>query len=856
MLPSGAATQAFQKGLVLRFKKEIPQAVEVIEKASKLFRQSDNPLGMAYCTIELAWLYGNLKDKASSEKMFRDAQELIEAHVDLPGMNEVRARWLHYKGLLFYQTEAYGNALKHFKQALTCCESQGLEAAKIYDSLGVHYERTGDFHRAVRYLKSALLIKTHLQMPLHEEAITCQILGRLYLLYEDYDLALQHLERSLEISADLKDEKRKASLKNELIRLFLRCGKETQAKALIQETRQECQNRHLRIQYSMTCFYEAYLLYRHQQWQAAKKLLEKEALPVFQKFRYHKGLAMSKRLQAWLVFVLDPQNTNQAVSLFGEAIELFRWEHMIDEVAKSHFELGKLYHETGNDKLALVSFLDALKMAEENGLFYLTPYIEDEIFRTHESQWEEIVNKRTRHERIFEKRHSLLEALSEFMGESALPPDKGTKNAKQQAVLKGNDIPFLVSLLKVGQAMAAERDLDQLLYLVREETERALNADRCHVFLYDAETNELWSRSDQAEEIRFPAQHGLAGYVVKTGEILNVQNAYEDPRFNPDVDRLTGYKTISMLCIPMRNRKGEIIGVFQVLNKRNAIFQRSDEELLQAIVSSAGIALENAQLYGELKFTFESLIKTLSHTIDARDPITAGHSERVMEYAMLIGEEMNLSEPELEALKYAALLHDIGKIGVKEEILVKEGRLTENEYKHIQQHVFFTHEILQNIRFEKHLSSVPEIASSHHEKMDGTGYFRGIKGEQIPLGGRILAVADVFDAITSRRQYRNRMPFDRVMKILTEDQGRHFDPDIVDTFLQARLKDLGRILCMDRRLPVPEDERDAVLATLPEETSIKDYLAMLEKAKMTRVERQLHEQFSKLYHFSEISELD
>ena len=288
-LPPGAATQALQRGLLLRFKKEIPQAIEVIEKSYRLFERSENTLGIASAMIELAWLYGNTQEKVRSEKLFRDAENLIEENNSLPGMHEVRARWLHYKGLLNYQSANYGQALKRFKQALTFADPQGLEAAKIYDSMGVYYERTGDFHRAVHYLKSALLIKTNLREPIHEEAVTCQILGRLYLLYEDYDLAYHHLQRSLEICAELKDEKRKASLKNELIRFFLRCGREKEAQAVIQETQQECQSRHLRIQYAMACFYQVYLHYQHQEYELADKLIQREVFPTFLKYRYNRG---------------------------------------------------------------------------------------------------------------------------------------------------------------------------------------------------------------------------------------------------------------------------------------------------------------------------------------------------------------------------------------------------------------------------------------------------------------------------------------------------------------------------------------------------------------------------------------
>jgi len=837
-LPAGAGARMFEKGLLLRFKKEIPQAIEVLEKAFKLFQKNKNLLGMAYCQIELAWLYGSNQERARSEKQFREAEDIIQNNPGLYGIHEALAHWLHYKGLLLYHKSEFGSALKLFKEALTFCNPQGMEAAKIYDSLGVHYERTGDFHRAVRYLKASLVIKTHLGELLHEEAVTCQILGRLYLLYEDYELAYQHLKRSLDISSRLKDEKRKVALNNELIRLFLRFGKEEAAYDLIRKTRKECQIRHLKIQHGMTCFYEAYLLFRRGDIEASQKLLDKEVFAVFNKCQYRKGLAMAKRLNAWLTYSLCPENTGAAIALVGEAIELFRWENMIDEVAKSHYEMGKLYHDMKNDKLALASFLDALKMAEENGLFYLMPYIEDEIFRTHETQWREIVNKRARHERIFEKRHSLLDTLSELAPEA---------NDSQ-------GIPFLVSLLKVGQAMAAERDLDKLLRLIQQETERALNAGCCMVYLYDADDNTLWAPFSDGS--RFSAQQGLAGYVVKTGEILNIENTHEDPRFNREIDGKHEMETENMLCIPMFSRKGSILGVFQVVNKRTGVFTVNDEELLAAIASSGGIAVENAQLYQEQKMTFDSFIETLSSTIDARDPITAGHSERVMHYALLIGEKIQLSDQEMENLKYAALLHDIGKIGVKEEILMKQGRLTENEYKHIQAHVRCTYDILKNIRFERHLRDVPEIAASHHEKMDGSGYFRGLKGENIPFGGRILAVADVFDAITSRRQYRVRMPFDRAMTLLMEDAGQHFDPDVMEMFLQVGLKNLLQVLCMDLYQGVDRADVGAILAQIPEDLTIRNYLELLNNKRCNAEQEQIIEQFTYLYHLNEVSPAD
>ena len=351
----------------------------------------------------------------------------------------------------------------------------------------------------------------------------------------------------------------------------------------------------------------------------------------------------------------------------------------------------------------------------------------------------------------------------------------------------------LVSLVKIGRSITAQTDINVLLRVIAEETKVAMQADRCTVFLLDKKSNELWSKIAlglDSEEIRFPADKGLAGYVVRTGESINITDAYNDPRFNPDVDKSTGYTTKTILCMPIKNNNQEIIGAFQVLNKENGVFTKSDEDLLVAIGGSASIALENAQLfeqqkelYKEQKLLFESFINTLAASIDARDKITAGHSTRVKLYSMLMADELHLDTKTKEILEKAATLHDIGKIGIRDSVLQKEGKLTDEEYKHIQEHVKITHNILQQICTNEDFKQISEIACSHHEKYDGTGYYRHLKGEEIPYGGRILAVSDVFDAITSKRHYRDKMPIVNVIDILLKGSGSHFDKSLVDVFL-------------------------------------------------------------------------
>jgi len=361
----------------------------------------------------------------------------------------------------------------------------------------------------------------------------------------------------------------------------------------------------------------------------------------------------------------------------------------------------------------------------------------------------------------------------------------------------------LVSLVKIGRSITAQTDIDVLLKVIAEETKIALQADRCTVFLHDKEKDELWSKVALglgSQEIRFPADKGLAGYTVKTGETINIEDAYNDKRFNPEVDKSTGYKTKTILCMPIKNNNQEIIGAFQVLNKLNGVFSKNDEDLLIAIGGSASIALENAQLfeqqkelYHEQKLLFDSFINTLASSIDARDKITAGHSERVKLYSMLIVNKLGLNAKQKEIIEKAATLHDIGKIGIRDSVLQKEGKLTDEEYKHIQEHVQITENILNNIGLNEDFKEINEIACSHHEKFDGTGYHKHLKGDKIPLGGRILAVSDVFDAITSKRHYRDKMPIKNVIEILLKGKNTHFDAKLVDVFLSIPVNKIIKV---------------------------------------------------------------
>ncbi len=394
---------------------------------------------------------------------------------------------------------------------------------------------------------------------------------------------------------------------------------------------------------------------------------------------------------------------------------------------------------------------------------------------------------------------------------------KVISSAPPTFIPENNQEDPLIALLKVGRTIAVETNIDTLLTIIAQEIKQALNADRCTVFLLDEEKNELWSKVAlglEMQEIRFASNLGLAGHVATTGETVNIKDAYTDKRFNKEIDMQTGYKTKTILCMPIRNLSHQIVGVFQVLNKKNGEFTQKDEDLLIAIGSSAGIALENANLFNkqkmlieEQKQLFSSFIDTLSASIDARDKITSGHSKRVTMYASLICDELNMDEKEKEVIKHASLLHDIGKIGIKDSILQKEGKLTSEEYDHIKQHANITHDILGKIYVSKQFKDVAQIASSHHERYDGKGYFLGLSGEQIPLGGRILAVCDVFDAITSKRHYRSKMEIKDAIKILIDGANTHFDKKIVDVFLSITCDKIINVLTCDSNIEISQNDK-------------------------------------------------
>lgn len=239
----------------------------------------------------------------------------------------------------------------------------------------------------------------------------------------------------------------------------------------------------------------------------------------------------------------------------------------------------------------------------------------------------------------------------------------------------------------------------------------------------------------------------------------------------------------SFICCPIVC-DDQALGILAVDNLRtDRPLVETDLRLLKGVASVLGISIKNAQLIEARERQMNSMVQVLGATIDARDPMTRGHSENVTLFAMGICDELGIDREYKEAVRVAALLHDYGKIGVPDAVLKKPGRLSSDEKRVVQMHAQKTRDILQQVNFEGIFAKVPEIAGGHHERFDGSGYPDGMKGEEIPLGARIIAVADFFEAITATRHYRAPMSEEEALLLLQSKAGTHFDPRPVDAFM-------------------------------------------------------------------------
>jgi HD-GYP domain-containing protein (c-di-GMP phosphodiesterase class II) len=291
----------------------------------------------------------------------------------------------------------------------------------------------------------------------------------------------------------------------------------------------------------------------------------------------------------------------------------------------------------------------------------------------------------------------------------------------------------------------------------------------------------LGEKGEIVKRFQLKRGEGIAGWVAMHGESLIVSNAQKDPRFFKKVDQAAGFVTHTVICVPLRI-KDDIIGVIQGINKREGEFTHDDLDLFQALADQIAIALDNARLYTEMNEMAQKLVEGLSEAIEKRDSYSGGHPQRVLKICMAMSKYLSLTPKEKRELTLAAILHDIGKVGIADHILGKNGVLTVEEMEIIREHPRAGAEIVGQI---KQLRPIIPGIKYHHEHYDGSGYPEGLVGEEIPLIARIIAVADTYDAIIHERAYQKGMSRSEAVAEIVENVGTQFDPRMVEAFAQA-----------------------------------------------------------------------
>ena len=512
---------------------------------------------------------------------------------------------------------------------------------------------------------------------------------------------------------------------------------------------------------------------------------------------------------------------------------------------------------------------------------------------------------------------------------------------------QNKDKKHIEQLTQIGIALSAEKDINKLLEMIVDEARDLSNADAGTLYILDADKQQLRFEIMQTDtmDIRLggtsgkkidlpdvrlyiddrPNHSNVCSHVALTDEMVNIPDVYEAEGFDftgtRNYDASTGYRSKSMLVIPMKNHENDIIGVLQLLNAQDietgevVAFSADYVDLIASLASQAAIALTNTQLIQDLTNLFYAFIKSIATAIDEKSPYTGGHITRVVDLTMMIAEKINeddegkfkdihFSEDEMEELKLAAWMHDVGKIitpeyvvdkknklqtiidrislietrfhfiakqiensylnrkidflhdekgdeskekhldkefveklnTLKEELefiktcnnpgefmsddhlqrvkeitlkmytidgeehpcltdeevknlCIRKGSLTEEERKVIENHAYMTLKMLNELPFPKKLKKIPEYAAAHHEKLDGSGYPMGFSGEELSLQSRIMAIADIFEALTAKdRPYKKPMRLSQAIKIMGfMEKDNHIDPDIYDLFINSRL---------------------------------------------------------------------
>jgi HD-GYP domain-containing protein (c-di-GMP phosphodiesterase class II) len=346
----------------------------------------------------------------------------------------------------------------------------------------------------------------------------------------------------------------------------------------------------------------------------------------------------------------------------------------------------------------------------------------------------------------------------------------------------------LALLSRLGQILNSTLEHNEVRRRAMEAATQLMKAEVGSLLLIDEEKRQLCfevALGDQEETIKkitLNIGEGIAGWVAENGDPLIVNAPEKDSRFFRGVDERTEFKTRNIICVPVKVKE-RTIGVLEAINKKEGEdFDEEDLSLFISLADQVAIALDNARLYQELEDMFFQTAESLADAIEKRDPYTGGHTQRVTMYSLATAKHLPLKPMEMKWLKISAVLHDIGKIGIDDQILRKPDRLNPEEYNAIKLHADMGAEIIDHI---KQLKNVIPGVKYHHEQIDGTGYPEGLRGENIPIIAKIVSVTDTYDAMTTDRPYRRALSKEMAIKELRGCSGTQFDKEVVEAFVKA-----------------------------------------------------------------------
>ena len=352
-------------------------------------------------------------------------------------------------------------------------------------------------------------------------------------------------------------------------------------------------------------------------------------------------------------------------------------------------------------------------------------------------------------------------------------------------------IQKLSALRSIDLAISSSLDIRVTLKVFLEQVVTQLHVDACDVLLLNPHAKTLdyaasqGFRTSALRHTHLRLGQGYAGVAALENRIVSIPDVKRDDNDFKRLGVLEGEDIVAYYGVPLV-AKGQVKGVLEIFHRSPLEPDEEWLEFLEALALQAAIAIDSNSLFQELErsnmglaLAYDSTIEGWSRALDYRDKETEGHSQRVTEITIKIAREMGMNEEELVHVRWGALLHDIGKMGIPDSILLKPGPLTEEEWKIMRLHPVYAYELLHPIDY---LRSALDVPYCHHEKWDGTGYPRGLKGEQIPLSGRIFAVVDVWDALRSDRPYRPAWPKEKTFEHIRQLAGTHFDPKVVEVF--------------------------------------------------------------------------